>query len=206
MISLIAIDDGDGWAFVRQGYGIYLIRPPYSQRQHLVEVSEATVEKAVHAHRFHPELRDFVDFDAVIAFLRGRLAEAAEARASRASEHSAAARLLRHAPPDILASYLERIERELLPGGEHGAARSLLTALIELDVVASEPALRERAVRLLEACAEASEGERARREELVDDRKDLVRRFPRAMERWGEGLVGLMRAVRQRGSLMAMGE
>lgn len=127
MISLIAIDDGDGWAFVRQGYGIYLIRPPYSPRQHLIEVSEATVEKAVHAHRFHPELRDFADFDAVIAFLRGRLAEAIE-------------------------------------------------------------------------------GERARREELVDDRKDLVRRFPRAMERWGEGLVGLMRAVRQRGSLMAMGE
>jgi hypothetical protein len=205
MISLIAAAFDDGWAFVRQGYTVYLVRPPY-QRRGLVEVSESAALRAVHAHGFTPELRDFRDWGTLVAFLRGKIVEAAEARAPRLEEVDASARLLRHAPLDVIAGYLDRIERELLPGGEHRAALRLLTALYGLEQVALDPVLRSRTASLLDASVEAASASIERRSALLDDEKDLRRRFPRAMEQFGEELTGFMRSVRQRGSLLAMGE
>lgn len=205
MISLIAAAFDDGWAFVRQGYTVYLVRPPY-KRSSLVEVSESAALRAVHAHGFTPELRDYRDWAALIAFLREKIAESAAARAPRAEEIDAAARLLRRAPPDVVAGYLDRVERELLPSGEHRAAIRLLTALHGLEQVMTDPPLRARAARLLDAAAEAASASMDRRAALLDDEKDLRRKFPRAMEQWGEALPELMRSVRRRGSLLAMGE
>jgi hypothetical protein len=205
MISLIAAAFEDGWAFVRQGYTIYLVRPPY-QRGALVEVSQGTLERAVHAHGFTPELRDFRDWGALISFLREKIVESAGTRPARTDEDAAPMRLLRHAPGHVIEGYVDRVERELLPRGEAHAALRLLTALAGLERVALDNNLRARVAALLDAAVKASSTSNDRRAELLDDAKDLRRRFPRAMEQWGEELTGFMRAVRQRGSLLAMGE
>lgn len=212
MISLIAAAFEDGWAFVRHGYTIYLVRPPY-QRGGLVEVSEATLERAIHAHGFTPELREFRDWGALITFLRDKIVESAaaarearDAREPSADEDPAALRLLRHAPGHVIAGYLDRIERELIPSGEAHAALRLLTALMNLERVALDTNLRARAAALLEAAVKASSTAKGRRAELFDNVKDLRRLFPKAVDHWGEDLMRFMSAVRQRGSLLAMGE
>jgi hypothetical protein len=70
----------------------------------------------------------------------------------------------------------------------------------------SDPPLRARAARLLDAAAETASASMDRRAALLDDEKDLRRKFPRAMEQWGEAIPELMRSVRRRGTLLAMGE
>lgn len=205
MISLIAAAFEDGWAFVRQGYALYLVRPPY-HRGALVEVSQGTLERAVHAHGFTPELRDFRDWASLIAFLREKIVELASARPRAPSLDDAALRLLRHASGPVIMGYLDRIERELIPGGEAIAALHILTALSGAPRVALDDDLRARVAALLDAAVKASSTSQGRRAELLDDAKDLRRRFPRAAERWGDELAGFMRAVRQRGCLLAMGE
>ena len=66
MISLIAAAFHDGWAFVRQGYTIYLVRPPYEGRDKVL-VDESTVERAIHVHGYTPELLPFNDWADLIA-------------------------------------------------------------------------------------------------------------------------------------------
>lgn len=205
MISVIAAAFEDGWAFVRQGYTIYLVRPPY-QRGALVEVSQSTLERAVHVHGFTPELRDFRDWAALIAFLREKIVESARARPPSATPEDPARSLLRRASGPVIEGYLDRIERELIPGGEVIAALNILTALAGSPRVALDDNLRARVTSLLDAAVKASSTSKGRRAELLDDAKDLRRRFPRAMEQWGDELTGFMRDVRQRGSLLAMGE
>jgi hypothetical protein len=212
MISLLAAAFEDGWAFVRQGYTIYLVRPPYRRRD-LIEVTEATVERAIHAHGFQAELLPFADWGALIAFLRERLVAAASARAERATETKAAARMLRHASPAVLGGYLDRIERELLPALELDAALRLLTALSGLEKVASDADLRDRTARLLERVVERMDEARGARASAAltaslvsDDPARMARTFPLAAERYGSALLPYIRSVRERGSLMAIGE
>jgi hypothetical protein len=64
--------------------------------------------------------------------------------------------LIHFAPPDILANYLDRIERELIPGREWEAAQELLTVLLGVEAVRSEVTLYERTRRLLESCGTAT--------------------------------------------------
>lgn len=212
MISLLAAAFEDGWAFVRQGYTIYLVRPPYQKRD-LVEVHEAAVERAIRAHGFAPELLPFQDWDALVDFLRGRIVTASRERAEKSGETQAAARLLRNATPAVLASYLDRIEHELLPSLEIDAALRLLTAMSGLETVASDPALQGRTASLLERAVERMDEARAARSSaalvsalLHDDPAKIARTFPLAAERYGSGLLPFIRAVRERGSLMAIGE
>lgn len=212
MISLLAAAFEDGWAFVRQGYTIFLVRPPYRRRD-LVEVNEATVERAIHAHGFQAELLPFDDWGALIDFLRERLVASASERAERAGETKAAARMLRHASTAVLDGYLDRIERELIPALELDAALRLLTAMSGLEKVASEPALRDRHARLLERVVERMDEARGARASaalvanlLADDPAKMAKSFPLAAERYGSALLPYIRSVRERGSLMAIGE
>jgi hypothetical protein len=212
MISLLAAAFEDGWAFVRQGYTIYLVRPPYEKRE-LVEVNEATVERAIHAHGFAVELLPFQDWGSLINFLRERIVSSSRARAEQSDETKAAARMLRQATPAVIEGYLDRVERELLPALEIDAALRLLTAMSGLETVASEPALRDRAASLLERVIERMAEARAARASAAlvsalvsEDPAKIARSFPLAAERYGSGLLPFIRAVRERGSLMAIGE
>lgn len=212
MISLLAAAFEDGWAFVRQGYTIYLVRPPYQKRD-LVEVNEAAVERAIRAHGFAPELLPFQDWGALTSFLRERIVSASRERAEKSGETKAAARLLRNATPAVLEGYLDRIEHELLPSLDLDAALRLLSAMSGLETVASSPALRDRSASLLDRVVERMDEARAARSSAAlvsalihEDPAKIARSFPLAAERYGSGLLPFIRAVRERGSLMAIGE
>lgn len=67
MLSLLAAAFDQGLAYVREGYRIYLMAPPYDQKR---EAGPADVERALRSQGFHAELLPFGDWDSLIAFVR----------------------------------------------------------------------------------------------------------------------------------------
>jgi hypothetical protein len=71
VIRLLAFVPEDGWAYVRSGAQIRLLRPPYRKRRHRV-VPESAVRRAVAEEGFRAEQRDFPDWPALFLFLEQR--------------------------------------------------------------------------------------------------------------------------------------
>jgi hypothetical protein len=190
MIELLALAPEDGWAFVRSDGRIRLLRPPYGKRVH-PEVAESEVARAVAVEGFEAADARFEDWTSIFAYLEKRfLASRPEPRREVTPE--VVERILRHAPPDALEGFLDRIERELLPDGQWAPASTLLMCFLAVESTAAAP-FRARAWQLLRRCQEEQF-------EAGKHLKDLAERVwaevaPEAVERYGAPTI---RAYRQR--------
>jgi hypothetical protein len=203
MLELLAASLKDGWAFVRTSDGAVLVKPPYRQANVSV-VPEATVEKAVQAYGFAAMDRPFDDWESLIAFLRAELAEAHESIKALLPEPDAIYELLPHAPKEILSSYLDRIESELLPNREWQASLSLLSALIPLDAVKEDASLCKRTAELVRKCS--NEVERAQAEKRALTGQILSELFPNATRRYApDDLQEYIRTVSHRHQVFPVG-
>ena len=203
MLELLAASLEDGWAFVRTSDGIVLMKPPY-RRANLSPVPEATVEKAVQAYRFAAMDKCFNDWESLIAFLRAELARAHESIRALLPETSAIDELLPHAPKEILSSYLDRIESELIPDREWQTGLSLLSALIRLDAVKLDATLYQRAVELLGKCSNEMRLAQAGRQALTG--QVLWELFPNVARQYPpEELQDYMRGISRRHQVFPVG-
>ena len=182
MLRLLACAPRDGWAFVNKDDDIVLVRPPYRQSS-LYFVSEASVERAIHAHGFTQTELSFPNWDALVGFLRQQIVETHRALSSRIPTAESVTELLRRAPREAVVRYLDRIDSELLANGERGPAVALLTVLIGLQAVRDDSALLDRALQLLKRCSE--QARELDGEEQLATEEDLARRFPNAVEEYG---------------------
>jgi len=182
MIKLLATALQDGWAFVKQRNRVLLVRPPYED-QDLREVSESTVEKAVMAHGFAASDREFQDWRSLIEYLDTEVLKRREALGLGEPDVESVRALVREAPPEVIRSYLDRIESELLPQAEQSVALDLLTALLSSKHLPEDQELYERAVSLIEQCRRGQAVEEERVRELADV-AELGRCFPNAVERY----------------------
>lgn len=182
MLKLLALAPEDGWAFVQRDAEILLVRPPY-RRSSMPVVSEATVEKAIHAHGFTAAQEEFDDWEKLITALQQRFVETRKALGQAVSDNPGLA-LLPYAPRRILEGYLTRIETELLPQREWRAAQDLLITLLGLEAVKSNGDLLERVSRLLQQCHQATTSAPAEARLQVDAVEDLTKRFPYATQRY----------------------
>lgn len=73
MLSLLAAAFDQGLAYAREGYRIYLIRPPYEDKR---EATAADVERALRSEGFKAELLPFRDWSALFTFVRKKSEEA----------------------------------------------------------------------------------------------------------------------------------
>ncbi len=73
MLSLLAAAFDQGLAYAREGYRIYLIRPPYENKR---EATAADVERALRNEGFKAELLPFRDWPSLIEFIRHKSQEA----------------------------------------------------------------------------------------------------------------------------------
>jgi hypothetical protein len=202
MISLLAIAAGSGWAIVRHDDRTYLVRPPYvaSNRS---EVSDSTVERAISGYGFASASEDFPDWAALVDRLREGIIQV---RGQVPAEGEAGMKLLAQAPPAILERYVERVERELIPNGEFRAAMKLLSALLTLDRVKTDPEMAARVANLLARCSTRLDQAERKREELVNDPDILSRDFPKAVARHGgKRLAEFMTDIQRLGRLLPMG-
>jgi hypothetical protein len=156
VIQLLALAAEDGWAFVQSGERILLLRPPYGKRRHPV-VDEDTVARAVAAEGFEAADQIFPDWHAVFAFLEERFLAGREPLPA-ALAPDAVELILWHAPPASVEAFLDRIEREFLPGRHWDAANRLLARFLAVDAPAVN-ALKSRAADLLVRCQEMRSAE-----------------------------------------------
>jgi hypothetical protein len=149
MLEVLALAREDGWAFVRDGARIVALRPPYD-RATPREVSDAVVARAVGDHGFTPSGEKFVDWPAVIEYLRHQMIKAREEEGRKLPPEGVGRALLRHAPADEVSEMLEQVEAELLPAKELSAAERMLMAVLEVSPhVRRDDTLYRRALKLL---------------------------------------------------------
>ena len=200
-LELQAIVPEDGWAFVRQGERVFLVRPPY-QRAQIAEVSADSIERALSVHGFEASSRSFANWDDLIEYLRGEIVRAAEARPRM---DDPARRLLRHAPRDVLENYLDRVATELIPSAKWDAAADLLRVMLALDIVIKDAALLRRTSELISQCIAAVGQQKKEREQLVTGASDLSRRFPRMAKQYGNALLReFVKVVRSQNDVLKM--
>ena len=144
MLKALAFAPEDGWAFVQEREHVWLLRPPYS-RESRAEVSGSVVAKAVNHYGFHAADTTFGSWREIITFLEEQVVSAADPALPDVERLE---RLLPRAPVDVIETYLDRIESELIPQREWEGAMTLLTHLMRLNAVKSDPELLDRAVDL----------------------------------------------------------
>jgi hypothetical protein len=169
-------------------------------------VSESTLEKAIQAHGFAITSESFNDWGALIAFLQQRLVETRKAQGQTMPSSDAIRTLVQYAPENVLQSYLDRIQTELIPNREWKAALDLLTTLLRLDKIKKSPELFGRTVNLLEQCQWAITQATTQKQQLVNEPDDLKRQFPCAVGRYGVmPIINYSNAISQRRHLLALG-
>ncbi len=154
MPELVAIAEEDGWAFVRSGGEWVVVRPPY-QGWSKVKATESMVEQAICQHGFKSASGHFSDWDALIKHLKQEQLAAWKRRGETAFVGQEIEELIHELTAEELKEeFLDRVETELLPDGQWGAAERLLTALLGVRVVRQSDDLNARTVSLLGQCQE----------------------------------------------------
>lgn len=191
MISLIAADFANGWAFVQREGEILLIHPPY-HRTSLSIVSNEILQKAVATYGFTATDECFECWDAVIDYLKGKLVDYHKALGYGEPDSDTIAEMLQYAPPEILEEYLGRITAEMFPNREFKPAIQLLKRMISLEGIQNNPTLLSKIVALLAECVGRMELEDIKKEGLLTD-EDSLKEFPEAIRQWEPSAINSYR-------------
>lgn len=205
MLELLASAPEDGWAYVREGELIRLIRPPYTRSRSSV-VSEQSVKNAIAKHGFarsDESERCFRDWPAVIQFLGARMLEALRARRLEIIEDTGE-RLLEFASVETLNRYLARIDAELISSSRWDHAEHLLVNMLCLPAIREASASYDRAVALLKKVQEGRQREDRAKKQLAVEDNDFERVFPQASARYGrERITRVAEQISSRGHVFA---
>jgi hypothetical protein len=148
MLRLRAAAWEDGYAVVESDGALFMIRPPYRQ-VNKVAVPESDLESAVAKHGFSATDQSFEDWAALIEHLKRRFIEERKGQ-GQVPDSARIKKLIERVPAYIVASYLDRIEDELLPQKQWRAANGVLAHLLRNPVVRQDPGLLDRVSVLLE--------------------------------------------------------
>lgn len=148
-IILEAFSPVDAVAIIRSSQHIRLYRPPY-QQSNSIELPESAIEDAVLNHDFHASGTSFESWAAVIAFLNQQLIAYRESCGRPVVETLNAIEILDVAPLEILQSFLNKVENELIPQRQFAHATNFLLALLKSHAAQEHPELISPAANLLE--------------------------------------------------------
>jgi hypothetical protein len=188
MLDMIAAAVEDGWAFVRRGNNILLIKPPYLQ-SNMLAVSEDTVEKAITRHGFASVEKHFHSWGDLITFLKNQLIATRKEQGLAEPRTELIRELVEFAPLYMLKSYLDRAKNELIPNREWNACLNLLTAIMGLETVRVNSELYNYAVEVLENCQQHMHNAETNKLGLLDEEYDLTHQFPNIVQKYGAGQI-----------------
>ncbi len=201
MLRLLAFAVNDGWAFVREGQSVVLIRPPYSTAN-MCRVPEESVETGVAGYGFSACENDFADWRELIGFLNEQLRES---RGEQIVRDGLGGQMLQYAPCDVLDRFLARIETELLPAGSWEPAERLLIDMLKLPQVDEDAQIRARVTNLLDRTVTARNNAEIQRLRLVEQ-QNIVEQTQVLGERDdSRQLADFNQAVRERGTILPVG-
>lgn len=132
MIKLLAFLPLDGSAIIERESAIFFICPPY-EKQKLQRIERKVLDKAILRHDFCVADKCFETWDALISFLDAKVHEARLQQGQNLSEMNLGCEIIDCAPPEILDSYLDKIEHELIPFQQFEHAEAVIYAMLESD-------------------------------------------------------------------------
>ena len=200
--NIIAIAPYDGWAYVKQGKQVFLLRPPYRDSDY-VPVSLSEVDRAIEAHGFHRCDHPFKRIPDVVAFLKQTLVESLQARGFDPPTREELRKLLKRVPERTLRAYLARAKEEVEFSGDVDGAISLILDMLELDQVRQNPDLHREAVETLRQGKEQQE----RLQRLAPELDDAAIRhvFGDAAATYGaSAIIALQKTISARHNVWSM--
>ncbi len=191
MLRLRAAAWEDGYGVVEDGGALFLVRPPY-RKANKVALPESDLEAAVSKQGFTATDQTFASWAALIEHLRRRFLDE---RKGQVPDSARIKKLVERAPADVVASYLDRIEGELLPRRQWRTANGVLAHLLRNPAVRQDTNLLDRISALLE------------RTELGGDvdAPPLEKEFPLVEELYGRAALELGNRIRREGQVLPMG-
>ena len=147
-LKLEALSAMDGIAIIRSDRLLRLVRPPYRLNDALV-LDEDAVQDAILRHGFSAGANHFDKWEDAIDFLNRQTVEARRALGKEIPNALSGKEILDVAPPEVLSSFLDRIEREIIPRRSFDHAENFLLALLSSTAWTREPEIGIRAVVLL---------------------------------------------------------
>ena len=104
-IKVTAIAPNDGWAFIIKEDKMFLMRPPYTPSDHMIDATQKTVQHALHMHGFEGCDQSFDSLEEVIDFLKNKYVEAIKSRGIALPSKDELKGLLKYATDDVLLGY-----------------------------------------------------------------------------------------------------
>ncbi|SPE37966.1 hypothetical protein SBA6_80036 [Candidatus Sulfopaludibacter sp. SbA6] len=200
MLDLKAAAWEDGYAIVEEGGFLFTIRPPYRrENKHPMAVSEFAT--GVAKYGLSPVNGSFENWGALIEHLRRKFLEARKEppNATRIKK------LVERAPQDAVATYLDRIERELFPLRQWHAAAGILTHLLRNPVMKCDSDLLDRVSILLEKAEDGRAHDDFARVGLADTAPPLEEEFALVKRLYGPKALELGEQIRREGQVLRMG-
>jgi len=199
-IKMVAIAPYDGWAFITQDEKLYMLKPPYRSRD-LTGASAGDLEKAVNHHGFQAVDREFSNFQQLIVYLKQEYVKNMKESGFSDPSREELAALLQYAGDEILAEYLEKIEKEFIPGRKLAAAELLLLDLLHLDRFCRDNARRDKALGLLKECLKQKE------ELTVLTKRANGHEFPSLRYKYRPGDVSIVKeTICKQGQFLSFGQ
>ena len=200
MLDLKAAAWEDGYAIVEEGGSLFTIRPPYRrENKHSIAASEFAA--GVAKYGLMPVSGSFEDWGSLIEHLRRKFLEARQ----EPPDAARIKKLVERAPQDAVATYLDRIERELFPSRQWRAAASILTHLLRNPVVKCDPDVLDRVSILLEKAEDGRANEDLARAGLADTAPPLEEEFALVKRLYGPKALELGEQIRREGQVLRMG-
>jgi hypothetical protein len=198
-LKLEALSPAEGIGIIRTGQTLRLIRPPYLSHDAPV-LAEESLQDAILHHGFSASGEQFASWEDAITFLNQQAVAVRRSLGKEIPDSIPGRDILDVAPPEVLSSFLDRVEGEMIPQRLFEHAEEFLLALLESSARTRHPDVGNRAVTLLQRNKDARKQSEAGISELAN--RDV--RFP-SLEKHGEREWSdrMAELIRGRGSVFA---
>ena len=162
-----ALSPAEGIGIIRSGQTLRLVRPPYASHDTPI-LAEESVQDAILRHDFSASREEFENWEDAIAFLNQQ-AVAARRSVGKDIPNSIPGRdILDVAPPEVLSTFLDRVERDIIPQRLFDHAEDFLLALLTSSARTCQLDVSARAAGLLQRNKEARKKSEAGISELAN--------------------------------------
>lgn len=128
-LQLLASIPQDGYAIMREGDSVFLLRPPYDLASRVV-LRQDDVHDAVLKHGFNAEDTAFASYADLIDHLERQLQRSREESGIPVPDEAPLREALALAPPEVIRDFLRRTEIELIPDRKWDQAEDLLINIL----------------------------------------------------------------------------
>jgi hypothetical protein len=148
-LKLEAFSPAEGIGIIRTGQTLRLVRPPYVSHDAPV-LAEESLQDAILRHGFSASGEQFGSWEEAITFLNRQAVAVRRLLGKEIPESIPGRDIVDVAPPEVLSSFLDRVETEIIPQRLFNYAEDVLLAVLTSGAGIRHPEIGARAASLLQ--------------------------------------------------------